>query len=407
MSVEIRSISADEATAFRRAMRIGFLHADVVDDEQFARDVCDPPERCFVAVDGPEFVATYASFGTELTVPGGATVPAGAVTAVTCRATHRRQGILTRIIRRDLDESRERGEVADVLIAAEYPIYGRFGYGPATRGTTWELDAAMARFTYPGEGRIHLVDAATYRKEAPGVYERLRTSRPGMIGRDQLMWDLLADIRRWPEAKPWVGFRLLCSDAEGTTQGYARYTVDDNWRDKRPQATVTVNELGAATPAAEARLWSYLSEMDWVTTLKAADRPADEVLPWIVVDGRHAKQVSCFDMLWVRPLDVARLLTTRAYGATGQVVVEVTDDLGLASGRFALDASPAGATCTPSTATAELTLPASALGAAYLGGVRLDVLHRAGWLDEHAAGAVGRAARLFEGAVAPWCNTWF
>jgi predicted acetyltransferase len=252
-----------------------------------------------------------------------------------------------------------------------------------------------------------MVDAATFRKEAPGVFERVRTARPGMIGRDQFTWDMLADLRRWPEAKPWVGFRLLCVDDDGTSQGYARYTVEDTWRDKRPQVAVTVNELGAATPAAEARLWSHLSQMDWVTTLKAPDRPLDEVLPWLVADARHAKQTSCFDFLWLRPLDVPRLLSTRAYDTTGQVVIEVTDELGLAGGRFALDATPDGATCTPTTATAELTLPATTLGAACLGDVRLDLLHRAGWLDEHSGGAVGRAARLLRGAVPPWCNTWF
>ena len=95
----------------------------------------EPFDRHYVAVDGPEFVATFGSFPTELTLPGGATVPAGAVTQVTCRATHRRQGILTGSWTATSPRSRERGEVADVLIAAEYPIYGRFGYGPAARGT--------------------------------------------------------------------------------------------------------------------------------------------------------------------------------------------------------------------------------------------------------------------------------
>jgi predicted acetyltransferase len=112
-------------------------------------------------------------------------------------------------------------------------------------------------------------------------------------------------------------------------------------------------------------------------------------------------------MLWLRPLDVARLLTTRAYGASGRVVIEVDDPLGLAGGRFALDASPDGATCTTTTETAELTLPIRTLGAACLGDVRLDLLHRTGWLDEHAPGAVARAGVLFAGDVAPWCNTWF
>ena len=98
MSVEIRSITPEDALAFRRAIRNGFHNANTIDDEQFARDMSEPFDRHYVAVDGPEFVATFGSFPTELTLPGGATVPAGAVTQVTCRATHRRQGILTRII---------------------------------------------------------------------------------------------------------------------------------------------------------------------------------------------------------------------------------------------------------------------------------------------------------------------
>jgi predicted acetyltransferase len=407
VSVEIRSITADDVVAFRRAIRHGFHNAEVIDDEPFARDMSEPFDRHYVAVAGSEFVATFGSFPTDLTLPGGATVPAGGVTQVTCRATHRRQGILTRIMERDLIGSRDRGEVADVLIAAEYPIYGRFGYGPAARGTVREIEAALATPTYAGEGTIQVVDAPAFRKEAPGVFDRVRISRPGMVDRGPFDWDMRSDVRRYPEAKPWHGFRLLCVDAAGTAQGYARYTVEDRWRDMRPQMTVEVVELAAATPAAEARLWAHLLSLDLVTTIRAHDRPVDDTLPWLLVDGRHVRQTSCFDMLWLRPLDVARLLTTRAYAASGRIVIEVDDPLGLAGGRFALDASPAGARCTTTTESAELTMPIRTLGAACLGDVRLDVLHRAGWLDEEVPDAVGRAGALLAGDVAPWCNTWF
>ena len=393
MSVEIRSITPEDALAFRRAIRSGFHNANTIDDEQFARDMSEPFDRHYVAVDGPEFVATFGSFPTELTLPGGATVPAGAVTQVTCRATHRRQGILTRIMERDLIGSRDRGEVADVLIAAEYPIYGRFGYGPAARGTIREVEAELATPSYGGAGTIRVVDAATFRKEAPAVFDRVRRSRPGMIDRDLFDWDMRSDVRRYPEGKPWHGFRILCVDDAGAVQGYARYTVKDDWSDMRPRSTLEVAELAAATPAAEARLWAYLLSLDLIGTIKAPDRPLDDVLPWLLVDGRHAKQTSCFDMLWLRPLDVPRLMTTRAYATSGRVVIEVDDPLGLAGGRFALDASPAGATCTTTTESPELTLPIRTLGAACLGDVRLDVLHRAGWLDEHVPDAVGQRRR--------------
>jgi len=52
-------------------------------------------------------------------------------------------------------------------------------------------------------------------------------------------------------------------------------------------------------------------------------------------------------------------------------------------------------------------MPVRSLGAVSLGGVGVAGLHAAGWLDEHAAGTVASADRLFAGLVTPWCNTWF
>ena len=73
------------------------------------------------------------------------------------------------MIGRDLAASRDRGAVADVLIAAEYPIYGRFGYGPAT--TRHDVGARRPA-RRPGSrprarARCTFIDNATYRKEAP------------------------------------------------------------------------------------------------------------------------------------------------------------------------------------------------------------------------------------------------
>ena len=155
----------------------------------------------------------------------------------------------------DLRSSRERGEPADILIAAEYPIYGRFGYGPATQRTDWELDATAATFVDAGAGSVEFIDNDTFRKEAPAIFERVRRGRPGMIGRDDLDWDFKADLRRRPEDKPWQGFRLLCRDDDGVAQGYASYTVKEHWSDFRPRATIELAELCAAEATAEARLW--------------------------------------------------------------------------------------------------------------------------------------------------------
>ena len=68
---------------------------------------------------------------------------------------------------------------------------------------------------------------------------------------------------------------------------------------------------------------------------------------------------------------------------------------------------PDGATCIPTAASADLTLGVAALGTVCLGGYGLHTLAAAGLVDEHTAGAVGRADRMFRADRAPWCSTWF
>ncbi len=408
MTVEIRPITLEETPAFRRRVRAGFGEAETSDDDPtWAKDSTQPVDRALSAFDRGQIVATLRSFPTQLTVPGGAQVDAGALTAVTCQPTHRRQGLLTGMISRDLRASAERGEIVDVLIASEYPIYGRFGYGPAVESTGWELDTAKASFTAPGDGTVELVDNETFRKEAPGVFDRVRSARPGMIARSDLVWDHLADLRRPPEDKPWMGFRVLCRDKDGIAQGWACYTIKHKWNDMVPNSTVRVSDLCAATSAAEARLWRYLCDLDLISTLVAGDRPADELLPFLLEDARAARLTYRGDFLWVRPLDVVRALEARTYAASGKFVLEVTDPLSITTGRYLLDASPAGVSCRRTDQAADLTLPVRALGAAYLGSTRLTTLLAAGWLDEEKHGAVGVADRLLVGDRAPWCNTWF
>ena len=142
-------------------------------------------------------------------------------------------------------------------------------------------------------------------------------------------------------------------------------------------------------------------------TVKAVDRPVDDTLPWLLENARAVRKAGWADFLWVRLLDVPAAMAARSYGTAGRLVLEVTDPLGFAAGRFALDASPEGATCVSTDERADLTIPVRTLGAAFLGGMRLSTLHAAGWLDEHTPGAVARGDAILAGGVAPWCNTWF
>ena len=116
-------------------------------------------DRCHAAFDAEGRMAGVArGFAAPLTVPGGAELPSGAVSAVGVLPTHRRRGLLTALMDAQLADIADRGEPLATLIAAEYPIYGRFGYGPATEAVGLHIDAGTARWLEPPTGTVELVD---------------------------------------------------------------------------------------------------------------------------------------------------------------------------------------------------------------------------------------------------------
>jgi predicted acetyltransferase len=404
--LSVRTIESTEIDGWIHCMATGFLSHPADGEGDYRLGDMDLT-RTWGAFDGSTVVGTLRSFPTPLTVPGPSEVPSAALTNVTVAPTHRRRGLLTQMITGDLRASAERGEPVGILIASEYPIYGQFGYGAAVDAATYTVDTRTARFRRPGIGSVELVDLATLRHVGPPVYERVRASQPGAIGRDERWWDRTLHQVEVPGTTPVKGYQAIYRAPDGEVEGYVRYTATQEWDHMRPKGTVSVIELVTATPDAYLRLWRYCCEVDLTTRVQVGSRPIDESLVWSLVDGRTLRQTGRFDFIWVRVLDVAAALSGRRYATDGHVVIEVTDPLGIAGGRFALEGGPAGATCAPTGATADLTFPVDALGSVYLGGMSVLALAAAGRVDEHSTGALVRADTMFRSAVTPWCSTWF
>ena len=271
------------------------------------------------------------------------------------------------------DAVRERGEVAALLYAAEYPIYGRFGYGPACREAKWAVDVTST--TFLGERRDG-VDIEAPTEEArdiiKGVFETWRTRQAGEVRRRDDRWDFELGLREDGWDPRWKGFLALHRDSTGRVDGYARYRSEDKWERDQPRNILTVDELHALTEDAYAALWRFLAEIDWVGTLKAERRVAGERLPWLLTNARAAHLTALVDGMWVRLFDLRRALEARTYEREGRVVLEVVDaEAPDGRIRLELDAGPDGAIARKSRRSPELTVDVGALGAAYLGGVRL------------------------------------
>jgi predicted acetyltransferase len=406
MSIDVRTITDDEVAAWSAAVNTGFLNP-TGDIDAEARRPGLFLDRTWAGFDADRVVATLRSFPTELTVPGGAAVPVGAVTAVTTTSTHRRRGLATRLVTADLAGSRERGELASILIAAEWQIYGRFGYGAATEHQSFTVDAATGRLRVPPQGTVEYVDRDTARVHVPALIEQQRAVRPGDFAQTDRFIDITMGILwypSWKEPKP--AFHVLARDQSGEVVGYAQYEVEDA-PGRVPNGVAAVRLFLAADPQGQALLWQHLLSLDLVSTVQLHNRPVDELLPWLMVDARHARPADRCDFLWLRPLDVAGLLAARRYPVPGRFVVEVRDPLGLTGGRFELAGGPDAARCEPTGAPADLTLDVGVLGSAYLGGYSLGVLAAAGLVAEDTPGAVAVADAMLRWPVAPWCSTWF
>ncbi|MFD4376506.1 GNAT family N-acetyltransferase [Streptomyces sp. NPDC058486] len=409
MGVEVRAVDAGEFPDWLRALRTGFLNEPVVSDELVADRLAHVDlERTLCAVEGGRVVATFRSFRQEVSTVGGGSLAADAVTQVTVAPTHRRRGLLGRLMGRDLAAARERGDAVATLIAAEYPIYGRYGFGPASWTTEWRVDLRRAgldprRTGGPGDGgRIDLTDAVEIRRIGPELHRRLAGLRAGVTDRSPRGWDVGTGLGH--QLEPWrEPYYAVYRSASGEPEGFVAYRCDDKWGDgKQPENTLTVADLIAVTPAAEHALWRFVCSVDWVATVRSGSRPPDDSLPLLLPDPRAATTVSHVDMLWLRILDVVRVLEERTYPVTDALVLDVRDAGGLAGGRYRLDASPKGASCAPTTASAELVLDVAELSRLVLGdesAVRLALLGR---IEEAVPGAAARADLLFRTPLRPF-----
>ncbi len=406
MSGDVRTLNEGDVAGWVQCMRTGFLADAVAGEVEYRRKTMDL-DRSWGGFDGDRVVGTLRSFATALTVPGPAEVAASALTNVTVLPTHRRRGILTQMVTGDLRDSADRGESVGILIASEYGIYGRFGYGAAIENASYQIDSSQARFRAEDAGMVELVDVATIRKEAPPLYDRFRATQPGTIGRSDHLWDRTLHLDDGPETAEHRGYQALYRSSSGDPEGYLRYRGTQQWDQMRPDGILHVDELLSTSPEAYHRLWRYCCDVDLITTIEAPNRSVDEPLMWMLADARVVRQTARSDFVWVRLLNVPDALSARRYLVEGQVVIEVVDELGLTGGRYQLDGGPVGASCTPTSTPADISVGVDALGSAYLGGVSLRTLGQAGRVVEQRQGALACADAMFRSPVIPWCTTWF
>jgi len=374
------------------------------EDDERERLVFEPARDHVIEHTEDGGVANAAAYSRELTVPGG-TVPAAHVSLVGVRQTHRRRGLLTRLMLHQLGAVRSAGqEPVAVLWASEGRIYQRFGYGLAAGRQVYEIknrEVRLARSVTPEVGRVRDTPPEQARKELQQVYERVRPTRPGWSSRDENWWsNRLLDPKASRPSGHTAMRALLFHGPEGV-DGYALWRRKSGSDAFGPDDEVSVGEAVAATPEAYTALWQFLFSIDLSRTIRFRMAAVDEPLRYLV-DEPRALRATHTDSLWLRIVDLPAALTARRYAAPVDLVVEVTDGLlPDNAGRWRLTADGSGATCTRTADSPDLTGDTTDLGAAYLGGTPLGALAGSGRVRELTPGALAVAAAAFTWHQAP------
>jgi predicted acetyltransferase len=406
--LQLRPATPDDFDGVWGALERAFGEDFNVDNSGTLRAVFEP-ERNLVFTDGDQVVANAGAYTRELTVPG-AVVPAAHVTLVGVRPTHRRQGLLTRLMHRQLRDVREAGvEPIAVLWASEGRIYQRFGYGPAAFRYSFEVNRQEAVFLPRiafGAGRLREAEPADVRKEIADVYERVRAVRPGLSSRNEQWWDhVLLDPKDHRDGA--TARRALLYEGADGVEGYALWRTKMDWGHTGPNGRVEVREMMAATPGAYAALLRFVFSVDLTREVRFWTAPLDEPLMYMLDEPRvlAARQG---ESLWVRVADVPAALAARRYCAPVDAVLEVTDTLlPDNAGRWRLRADASGVTCVPADGPADVALDVADLGTAYLGSVSLIALAGAGRVRELRPGALTALSTAFGWPLQPMVSEIF
>ena len=403
MDLDVRPCAPHELRAAADTMRIALLNSVTADDEwEKWKYGWEEDHTAIAAWDGDRCVGHAGAFHLRTSVPGGAWLPSAGVTRVGVLPTHTRRGVLSRMMRRLLDERRAAGDVLASLRASEAVIYGRFGFGLAGEAVGVVVDPRRMRgVTGAAPGSFRLLARGEILDVVPDLYRRMG-HRPGALTRPRMFWarifEHLLDGSKAESVVVHVG-------VDGTIDGYVHYGLA--WEEGFATELLghgRLYDLFGADPSVELALWDFVSRISLVRTFEVDNRPVDDLVLLAVPDVRAYAVKERWDEQWLRVLDVEAALLARTYGEGAPVAIAVSDpwypDNG---GTYLVGDDGVERTSGP----AELVAPIDAFSAAYMGSVAWRDLVAAGRVRAEVRSAAARADALFAHHPTSWSGTFF
>ena len=398
MSIEIRRPRDDEWDAICYADGRAFGNTYTAEEIAERRPLHDL-SRFRIAVDEGSIVGTAGSYALDATLPGGTTVPMGGVTWVSVAATHRRKGIMRRVVGAVHDDIDERGEPLATLGASEGGIYEHVGYGIVSQQRSTVIDRRFATIRAdlagPTDTVRFLENEDDIYTRVTSIWDRYRRTRSGEVSRSPEFHDFVFGIRSKGADGMSAGYYLAHAD------GYAVYRIKSDWANGMPAHEMHLSEFAAITPEAHLALWQTLLSVDLVGEIHSRAIAIDDPLPYLLDNQRALRTTVLADGIWANVRDVSICFGARAYRTTDTLVVEVDGK------RWSIDGGPDGASCKAVRSKPDLVTSHSGLSSLLYGGTLPSALVAGRRMTARSDAALARADLFFPTGLAPHCQTHY
>lgn len=399
--MEIKHLTLDNATEHRSIAVAAFLQGRALSEaetSEIAELNIFPSEynqgSWLGAFDSGELVGAMGVYDLKVNWDGRA-APLGAVSAVSCRADYRNQGVVSALLKEALAEMREAGQYLSALFPFSMSFYRKHGWEwvGERRVSTFPIDK-IPRFD-SGAFRIRLYENADAQTAIEGVYREYAKRYRGMVQRDATQfpnfWKSHLGIRDNKNA-----YTIVCEDkASKEPKGYFTF--------RYPSAPekVFLDGFTAVSPEALRALLramrSYSSQFEkfsWAA-------PADDPLP--VFLHEHDLETVLTPVYMGRVTDVLGAFSEMRISSdiSGSLTIGICDPVcEWNNGKFHIKASEGRIFASRATAQPDVVMSVQTLAQVYWGCPSLSRARWAGQVCVSSEPAYQLLSRLFPPAAA-------
>lgn len=334
------------------------------------------PKRALALADNDKIIGTANSFSEYISLPTNKSSKVAAVSYVSVQPTHRRQGILSEMMKLQLNQIYSQyKEPLAILWPSETAIYGRFGYAP-TREKHYKISKHNAKFIsglndYPLETKI------LNKKEAINSYleinNNLMNKRPGVMKLTKKWAERRIEDLSSKYLSTGPSYFVGIYDANKLV-GFVTYTIEGSNEYGNMPSSLNIWDIIYINDKAAINIWNYCLNIDLVDEIYAKGVPEDDVLESLLISpgSLNARVTTGF---WIRIVDVIKALETRSYNEKGKLIFNLSDSIiNQNNNTFLLDTKNQNPTCKISTESPDIEITINGLSEIYLGTFNLNNL---------------------------------